>query len=1035
VEHVEYRPIVGCLRPPRVAIAYQGRSNWVHSARQAIRSLCRVWGGAGATVLPLDDHDAIPQRLLPLLRSYDPDGVAVHARTVADLAVADPGIVDRLVEQYGFEGETRDATWTRLANEPVHDGPWHVAAEQVDGWCSPFKGLQQETRVFHRAQVNALHRDGQPGGGLSLLPAEPGEPIYTLNLAGVDPFLALAVESRVGALAQSPQQGLRVIELPVLDEDLPALVRLAITGEVPRGGWDLHHRYLTTLGLAVSGEPPSALTGESYLAGTPFARTLRGLSKVGTAEPPPTVCVIGDTPEDHALGVLCDRVFRHGAWVPMRLLTDDGQLGRAARLALLHLGWLGTPDRSVLVVSASQPIEVLAELVQELDSMLGVEINGQPAQHEHLRAVPLEELSGVSGRVFLADRESFNVRRTVPVRQATGELSMLTSVPLPTPAALEELSQDLQWCVDVWVPGHQPPARTGIPSSALHQYPPGSLPEAVVRVSRSGLSFSSANVGYVPAGVPLEGRLAHPLLRLPSAEQIFAQLAAKHGATVQRSSAGRRAANAATLWGSFTAITTDLTGDVRRLLDAFLPGAATTGDYGGGYAIRGHGYLALGHAAKALGVNDHQARDVLDRLLAFKVLRRGLLLNCERCSAQAFYPIGAVGDDGFTCSVCRYPSRLARGRWYKRDPEPVWNYDLDQVVRELLRQHGDIPLLAAAHLAKGEYSLLWAPELLVESNGEEAEVDLCLIIDGRIVIGEAKSNSRLNTADKGTARAATRLVRAAHILSADEIMLATAQPSWALPVCRSAAQTSRHSLGGEPIEADNRAGHQHECEPPPRVPVPPNLQPPPAAQPRQRPLHPPAVASKPHRRLQPTPGNPRPDPTTPQPSTIGLAVISLVRVDLVGSHPPPPRRRAHRWDVVDHGRQHGHISDVGRGDHRGQRQPADLTDQVELAPRLATIDGICAHLVPPRLVRTLMASTLARDQSTWSCSPSRSKTARCRASNTPAAAHSVSRRQQVAGEPQPSSRAGSSRHGVEVRAMNTMAAKQLRAGMARWRPP
>jgi hypothetical protein len=89
---------------------------------------------------------------------------------------------------------------------------------------------------------------------------------------------------------------------------------------------------------------------------------------------------------------------------------------------------------------------------------------------------------------------------------------------------------------------------------------------------------------------------------------------------------------------------------------------------------------------------------------------------------------------------------------------------------------------------------------------------------------------------------------------------------------------------------------------------------------------------------------------------------------------------------------------------------------------------------PPRLARTLMVSTLTRDQSTWPCSPSRSNTARCRASNTPAAAHSVSRRQQVAGEPQPSSRAGSSRQGVEVRAMNTIAAKQLRSGMARCRP-
>jgi hypothetical protein len=62
-----------------------------------------------------------------------------------------------------------------------------------------------------------------------------------------------------------------------------------------------------------------------------------------------------------------------------------------------------------------------------------------------------------------------------------------------------------------------------------------------------------------------------------------------------------------------------------------------------------------------------------------------------------------------------------------------------------------------------------------------------------------------------------------------------------------------------------------------------------------------------------------------------------------------------------------------------------------------------------------MVSTLARDQSSRPCSPIRSKTSGWSWSNTPALAHSVSRRQQVAGEPQPSSPAGGSRDGVELR--------------------
>jgi hypothetical protein len=100
---------------------------------------------------------------------------------------------------------------------------------------------------------------------------------------------------------------------------------------------------------------------------------------------------------------------------------------------------------------------------------------------------------------------------------------------------------------------------------------------------------------------------------------------------------------------------------------------------------------------------------------------------------------------------------------------------------------------------------------------------------------------------------------------------------------------------------------------------------------------------------RPTPSNPWPNPTTPQPRTVGVAVVPLVGVEASGSSALPPRRRAHRWNVVHHGRQHGHVSDVGGGDHRGQWQPTAVADQVELAPRLATIHGICAHLVPHAL--------------------------------------------------------------------------------------
>ena len=149
-----------------------------------------------------------------------------------------------------------------------------------------------------------------------------------------------------------------------------------------------------------------------------------------------------------------------------------------------------------------------------------------------------------------------------------------------------------------------------------------------------------------------------------------------------------------------------------------------------------------------------------------------------------------------------------------------------------------------------------------------------------------------------------------------------------------------------PVEADQRARHQHEREPPHGIPLPAHLQPPEATQPGQRPPDLLPVAPKPGRRLHPTTSDPRPDPTPAQVGPVGSAVIALVGMDPGGSGTPPSSRGTDRRDVLHDRLERGGVGDVGGGHHRGQRQPATVAGQVELGPGLATIDGICAHLVP-----------------------------------------------------------------------------------------
>jgi hypothetical protein len=150
----------------------------------------------------------------------------------------------------------------------------------------------------------------------------------------------------------------------------------------------------------------------------------------------------------------------------------------------------------------------------------------------------------------------------------------------------------------------------------------------------------------------------------------------------------------------------------------------------------------------------------------------------------------------------------------------------------------------------------------------------------------------------------------------------------------------------EPVEADDRTSQQHKREPPPRTPVPPHLQPPPATQPRQRPLNPPAVAPQPSRRLDPTPSNPGSNSTPSQVAPVGMAVVALVSVDRSRPGATPTRRGADRRQIVYDRLEHGRVGDDSGSDRGGKRQPTAVADQVQLAPRLATIDRICANVVP-----------------------------------------------------------------------------------------
>jgi hypothetical protein len=198
----------------------------------------------------------------------------------------------------------------------------------------------------------------------------------------------------------------------------------------------------------------------------------------------------------------------------------------------------------------------------------------------------------------------------------------------------------------------------------------------------------------------------------------------------------------------------------------------------------------------------------------------------------------------------------------------------------------------------------------------------------------------------------------------------------------------------------------------------------------------PAVAAQLLAGVDPPSSDAADDAAAVQIGTTPWEVVALVSVQLVRALTWPTTPALDRRDGLDQVFQDPRVVDVGSGEPDGERDALAVDHNMALRARFATIRRIRADLLlgtAPPLAGTLEPSRLARDQSIWSASPSRSSRARCRRCHTPACSQSRKRRQQVTPLPQPSS-CGRASQGRPVLSTNKMPVSAARSD-TRGRPP
>jgi hypothetical protein len=178
--------------------------------------------------------------------------------------------------------------------------------------------------------------------------------------------------------------------------------------------------------------------------------------------------------------------------------------------------------------------------------------------------------------------------------------------------------------------------------------------------------------------------------------------------------------------------------------------------------------------------NNSLSYDLIDEYVEKGVFYRGYIFLCENCSDAAWHSIAEV-DQTFTCRRCRLNQQYKHGHW-KMPNEPKWFYKFDEMIYLMLKHNGHVPLLTLNKLrVTSKESFLFCHELRVlpkEGHKTYLEMDICCIANGKLCIGEAKSNGDLSGKDLTALKTAERYRDLALKIGASMVVFSTSADVW-----------------------------------------------------------------------------------------------------------------------------------------------------------------------------------------------------------------------------------------------------------------
>lgn len=778
-----YHRVADSVRPVRSAVFVPASGNWMSPAQHMMENFSRVWGGSGNIVIPLQESGSVSNVFWRVLEYFDPDRLGYYLPTYLGLKRSDPTKFESWLDQSARRwAEQSDVTSYEQAREELQrDGSLR---QPITLWTPP-------DALVAEIQKRLAPLDAENPFGHTWTADDEGQreyldlgnirdlgstPIYSLSAAGIDPRIHLMLVSRIGAISATYElilsaKGVSVARSEVAEDKISAALDVCFST-------DIRNRLAQDKAFSEAlGEGDQPLWLPEYLDRTPFALTEIGCGWYVIGRPwrrdRPIVLTVGNNADDYALALAMDRLYRRSFWVAGSFLDEDTELSKQVRSRLAYnldreTGYGMTPyeEEPILVTSTSMEKADWIEQASRLWTEYGKDMSGR-IKWVLPQALPMPRPLRLydSGRIMRDRYEAF----------VSDELAGVLDTAIPS--GIEGLDQvAFTWHVDVLVDDIRLPPRSSLNELVAVT---NETNKRNFRASTEGISYFSQDQFFIPAGASLDQMLLRPKVRLPDAIKLFQALLERAGLRGVTSQAGRYTQGALRLWGGLERLAADLRNEERNVfLQSYrksTPSGVDPGVYLSGINRR---FLAVGDVEQATSMDTEGAIGLLDEYVQRGILERGFCLKCETCNFASWYPLEDVGQS-FRCVRCRSESWISQETWRLPPDQPNIYFQLNEVAYQAIANDVRAPVLALDKIRQESRGFLFAPEMdIYEGDQRVAEVDLWIVADAAIIIGEAKTVVRLGDDQAAQKKNASKLARIASAVSAHEVVLATTEPAW-----------------------------------------------------------------------------------------------------------------------------------------------------------------------------------------------------------------------------------------------------------------